>query len=221
MHVRTARIMHDVPTAAPLVRLLRTQYPFGGCPKRRANPHAQHGTHRGVVGKLFCGIISTVLTQCSPSPHARTLPVNLGEAGGLSESIQTSCHHSRSFVPWARSLPCVGGGGGVSTSRPWMGWWSPPPRRSPPRSPDAPFTRRHALDLVGATPCASIACRASYSASVPDSGDSERRRVCASNDVCVLSPLARETSRVRARFARFCSCVVARVFACEAARAAT
>ena len=33
-----------------------------------------------------------------------------------------------------------------------MGWWFPPPRRSPPRSPGSPFTRPFALDLVGAAP---------------------------------------------------------------------
>ena len=33
-----------------------------------------------------------------------------------------------------------------------MGWWFPPPRRSPPRSPGSPFTRHLALDMVGDVP---------------------------------------------------------------------
>ena len=51
----TARDMHDVSTAAPIVRLSRTSYPFGGRSKR-----APIRTHRvaGAVGKLFGGIIS-------------------------------------------------------------------------------------------------------------------------------------------------------------------
>ena len=88
--VRTARIMHDVPIAAPLVRLLRTLYPFGGRPKRRANPHAPRGTHRAawLVGCLV-ELFRTVLTLRSPSPRARTRNVSLGEAGGLSDLMPT------------------------------------------------------------------------------------------------------------------------------------
>ena len=33
-----------------------------------------------------------------------------------------------------------------------MGWWFPPLRRSPQRSPGSPFTSHLALDLVGAAP---------------------------------------------------------------------
>ena len=60
-----------------------------------------------------------------------------------------------------RSFPGLGvrrvlvGGRGVSTSRPWMGWWFPPPLRSPPRSPGSPSIRDLALDLLDTAPGAS------------------------------------------------------------------
>ena len=52
-----------------------------------------------------------------------------------------------------------------------MGWWFPPPRRSPPRSPGSPFTRHLALDLVGAAPGAAAAVTTAVTAvlrSCPD-----------------------------------------------------
>ena len=126
------RNMHDVPTAAPLVRMLRASYPFGGRPKR-----APTRMHR--VAWLVSH--SVVLTLCSPSPRARISDVSLGEARRLGASRPHAFTHVRSFPGLGVRRVLVGVEGFRPLGQAWMGWWFPPPRRSPPRSSGSPFTR--------------------------------------------------------------------------------
>ena len=137
-----------------------------GCQAVRGRFRALLG-YLGAQGRHIC---------CNRGARARSYPVPAVRAWSGSPCASVHAPHVPGALPrnvrglrsligpsnklftHVHSLPGFGirrgwwGVEGASTSRPWMGWWFPPPRRSPPRSPGSPFTRHLALDLVGAAP---------------------------------------------------------------------